>query len=413
MPDDLLYLSPVIPDVTGNGLAMRAGVVLEALSAQYRVSLLVVPLYAPYGVPIPDAIGALCVRSAVLPSPLHTPPETTASLWAVIRQLFSPRQAEPSPDLLFAGVDFSVVHVFRLAALLYARPYRAQLPRARLHLDLDDLESITHRRLADLYRLNGLEERARAEEWVAERDRGAEDEAFAEADRVYVCSETDAAALRTRTTTEIVVLPNAVRPAPAIERPSSDHPFNLLFVGNMGYYPNEDAVRYLCHEILPALRGCAPRAFTLTIVGTGPEEMLAPLRSIPEVRVAGAVPDVTPYYQDADAVVVPLRAGGGTRIKVLEAFSFKRPVISTSIGVEGLAVEAGKDVLVADRPDEFARHCASLMEDRNLGEVLTVHAARLLNRAYTLDVVAGTIGALCSPPIPRAAPSDARPPGPR
>lgn len=254
MPDDLLYISPVIPDLRGNGLAMRAGAVLEALSSHYRVSLLVVPLYAPYGVTIPEAISALCRRSAVLPSPLFAPPETTATLGTIVRQLLGMRRGAPSSDLPFADATFSIVHAFRLAALPYTRPYRARLQGAGLHLDLDDLESVTHRRLAYLYRLNGREERARTEERAAERAHAAEDEAFAEADRVYVCSEIDAAALRGRTATEIMVLPNTVRPAPRIERPSSPYSFNFLFVGNLGYYPNEDAAYYLCHEILPALR---------------------------------------------------------------------------------------------------------------------------------------------------------------
>lgn len=403
MPEDLLYISPVLPDVTGNGLAMRAGAVLEALSAHYRVSLVVVPLYAPYGVTIPDAIRMLCFRSAVLPSSLHVPPAAHASLWTVIRQLIGARQASRSSDLPFADVAFSIVHVFRLAVLPYARPYSERSQDARLHLDLDDIESDTHRRLAALYRLNAEEEQARAEEWVADRDRVAEDKAFAEVDRLYVCSETDAAMLRVRTAVEIVVLPNAVRLVPVIESSPSSHPFNFLFVGNMGYYPNQDAVRYLCNEILPALRRSAPRDFTVTIVGGGPEEILAPLRSIPEVLVAGMVPDVVPYYRDADAVVVPLRAGGGTRIKVLEAFSFNRPLVSTSIGVEGLMVEDGRDALIADDPEKFAGRCASLMVDGELGATLAAHAGLLLHRAYTLEVLARTIGTFCSPPndVPR------------
>lgn len=101
--------------------------------------------------------------------------------------------------------------------------------------------------------------------------------------------------------------------------------------------------------------------------------------------------DRFPADYDADAVVVPLRAGGGTRIKILEAMSFMRPVVSTSIGAEGLAVSHVKEVLVADDPDTFARTCAALMEDSRIGTNLAAHAVHLLNREHTIDVLTKTL----------------------
>jgi glycosyltransferase involved in cell wall biosynthesis len=129
-------------------------------------------------------------------------------------------------------------------------------------------------------------------------------------------------------------------------------------------------------------------------LGTGAPDAVQQLARIPEVRVIGAVPDLTPWYRDADAVVVPLRAGGGTRIKVLEAFSFRRPVVSTSLGVEGIDVVPDEHVLLGDSPDELAMQCQRLMDDRHLGEMLVERAYALLVSAYSKDAQARALAAV-------------------
>src|SRR5205814_10238117 len=100
------------------------------------------------------------------------------------------------------------------------------------------------------------------------------------------------------------------------------------------------------------------------------------------------VPDAAPCYRAADAIVVPVRAGGGTRIKVLEAFSYRRPVVSTSIGIEGIDAHDAEHVLLADTADVFAEQCVRLMRDAALAERLTEDALSLVKRAYSLEAVA-------------------------
>ena len=128
----------------------------------------------------------------------------------------------------------------------------------------------------------------------------------------------------------IQVLPNVIRLSSGPHPAKNSGPFTLLFVGNLAYYPNEDAVVYFLEHVLPCLRQRAKHPFCLTVIGSGQSRRLRHYRQIPEYRYLGYVSELAPYYEQADAVVVPLRAGGGTRIKVLEAFSFKRPVVSTS-----------------------------------------------------------------------------------
>jgi glycosyltransferase involved in cell wall biosynthesis len=393
----LLYLSPVVPATSGNGLAMRAGMVLQLLSRHYSVSLLVVRLYAPYDALLPAAIARLCSRTALLPadrfaprpSPFRPPP--LLNLFGRAVRGWSARASDgiKAAGRAFRGTPFDVVHVFRLSMLPFARPYfgeSGQTPKR--HLDLDDLESATRRRLAELYRLNNNGTMARFEELEAERAEALEAEALQQFDRFYVCSEEDKTELDRRSRGRVCVLPNAL-PLPGPLPPKrGDGPFTFLFVGTLGYYPNEDAILHFCAEVLPLIRQATQQDVRVTIVGTGATPAIRRLADLPEVRLIGAVPDVAPWYREADAVIVPVRAGGGTRIKVLEAFSYERPVVSTSIGIEGIAARAEEHVLVGDTAPALAAQCLRLMAGAPLAERLTRNATALFVRAYTLDAVA-------------------------
>lgn len=362
----LLYLSPVLPALHGNGLAMRAGAVLEALAARYRIWLLVRTRYASPDAALQERLAGLCEAAAVLAS---TIPEH--------------RRASGRP---FANIPFDVVHVFRLAMLPDAEPFLGRLPwrRPRSHLDLDDVESISGERLAALYRGDGNLSLAHRTFLAAGQARVLEDRALQRFDRIFVCSSIDRVRLQGRGRAAICVLPNAVRlPAPP-PPPPGEPPFVFLFAGTLDYYPNENAAVFLCREILPHLRALAPFPFRIWIVGAGARPPVLSLAREPDVEVVGAVPDVAPYYLRAGAVVVPLRAGGGSRIKVLEAFSYERPVVSTGLGMEGIEARDGQEALIADRPAAFAAACARLMGDRSLAAALVPRARALLLRTHTI-----------------------------
>jgi len=120
-----------------------------------------------------------------------------------------------------------------------------------------------------------------------------------------------------------------------------------------------------------------------------------PLQRTPCVYLVGEIPDVTWFYRYADVVVVPVRVGGGTRIKVLEAFAHRRPVVSTSMGIEGIDAYEEMEVLLADEPDAFARQCLRLMTDPALCDRLVHNAFDLLTRAFSKEAVA-TAAAACA-----------------
>ncbi|HSS73974.1 MAG TPA: glycosyltransferase [Gaiellaceae bacterium] len=339
----LLYVTPVLPSLTGNGLAMRAGSVLRALARHHSVHLHVLPIYARWDDLLVPELASLCngVTEGVA---IETP------------------------------TPFDVLHVFRLAALPFARRCAA----ADRHVDLDDIEPQTYRRLAELHRLNSDETGAQAMEAEAARYEPLLEEALASWDRVYVCSELDRARLGART---LRVLPNVVEPSMRAER--GDGLFTFLFVGNLDYYPNGDAVRWFATGVLPALRALAPAPFRVLVAGNG----AAP----PELEHAGAVRDLRPCYAAADVVIVPLRAGGGTRIKILEAFAHGVPVVSTPIGAEGLEAMEGKQLLLAADAEAFAHRCAELMARPELRRSLAEQALHLVRGSYSLEAAIAAV----------------------
>lgn len=144
----------------------------------------------------------------------------------------------------------------------------------------------------------------------------------------------------------------------------------IVFTGLLGYRPNFDGVRWFVHEVLPLVRESRPEA-RLLVVGSASREVIEPLRA-PGAEFLGWVPDVRPHLSTASVVVVPLLAGGGTRLKVLEALSCGRAVVSTSLGVEGIDVVDGEELLIRDSPADFASAVVTLLEDlalrRRLGD---------------------------------------------
>jgi polysaccharide biosynthesis protein PslH len=383
----LLFLSPIMPALAGNGLAMRAGATLEALAAGYDVHLLVIPLAGP-AEPPGRAVRRWCARVLVHPPDRHVDP-----LFRLIAGVRDPQErlkallAYPRPSLcrfatsasvreaaaLAAGPGYRAVHVLRLYLAPFAEPYlAAQAPgRPGCRLDLDDHEVTTHTRIAGLLRDNGEEYRARVEEWEASRYEALGAALLPRFDRVYVAGAGDKDLVADAYPgVDVRILANVVRPPGRLAPPPDGEPFTFLFVGNFGYYPNDDAARYFCAQVLPRLRAAAPGPFRVWFVGASPPGAVRALAGEPEVTVAGPVADVTPWYESAHAVIVPVRAGGGTRIKILEAFAHLRPVVSTPAGADGLGVTPGLHLLVADSSEDFAVQCARLMRDPVLGRAL-------------------------------------------
>lgn len=149
------------------------------------------------------------------------------------------------------------------------------------------------------------------------------------------------------------------RPSGTITR----EPFDLVFTGSMDWMPNEDGIRWFIESVLPRIHQRLPQV-TLTVVGRNPPSAIRLLAERDaRVRITGTVPDVRPFLERAAMSIVPLRVGGGTRLKIFEAMAMERPVVSTTIGAEGLDVENGRHVVLADEANAFADAVVGLLSD--------------------------------------------------
>jgi glycosyltransferase involved in cell wall biosynthesis len=162
---------------------------------------------------------------------------------------------------------------------------------------------------------------------------------------------------------------------------------DLVFVGSMDWLPNVDGVLYFVREILPLIRRKRPET-TLAVVGrTPPPKMLQVGVEDPKVVITGTVPDIRPYLWGSSVAIVPLRIGGGTRLKIYEAMAAKIPVVSTTIGAEGLTVNPPRDIRIADDPQDFAGQCLELLAGRELRDRVAAGAWEMVNANFSWEHV--------------------------
>jgi sugar transferase (PEP-CTERM/EpsH1 system associated) len=184
----------------------------------------------------------------------------------------------------------------------------------------------------------------------------------------------------------LTVIENGVdttRYQPLAEPPCGN---DLLFLGTLGYRPNADAVLHFCDAILPRIRSRVPDA-RLVVVGNTHGARLDRLAGRPGVVITGKVPDVLPYYRGARLCVVPLRAGGGTRLKILEAMALGRPVVSTRLGCAGLEAADERHLLIGDAPGDFADRVLRLLGNQELRGRLARQARQLVETRYDWSII--------------------------
>jgi glycosyltransferase involved in cell wall biosynthesis len=172
-------------------------------------------------------------------------------------------------------------------------------------------------------------------------------------------------------------------------------PGNIVFLGSMDWMPNIDAVEWFVEEIYPEIAQQCPSA-TLTIVGRRPPRSVVALaEEDATIQVTGTVPDVRPYLAEGSVCVVPLRAGGGTRIKIFEAMAAGLPVVSTSIGAEGLPLEDGTHCYLADEPKPFADRVVQLLKETEAARQMAETAAKLVRDEFGWERVSDIFEQLC------------------
>jgi glycosyltransferase involved in cell wall biosynthesis len=395
MRPELLFISPVVPCPTGGGVAMRAWHVLRALAAEHNVRLAVgSPLFpfkpsdlARADLPVIDRLG-MPIRFMRTPDVFVRGllkawfPSISARMVARPADWFSSTPAVRATLRRFIDrKPIRVIHVFRLYMTPAAEAVWPCLPLAQTELDLDDVESESRKSVAEAYRLEGDWRAAEAAQREAQLYEQLEARYLPRLKRVWVCSELDRTKLCARLGLDNVgVVPNTARIPKATPPIPVREPFTFLFVGSLGHYPNRAGVEWFCRRVIPILRGLTRRRFRFEVVGRAPRGKPVCAAGAPETEVVGFIRNLAPHYAAAGAVVVPIWAGGGTRIKALEAFAHRRPVVTTPIGVAGLDVE-----------DAMAAQCLRLMEQPDLAARLAGSAWELFHERYHPDLMAAAV----------------------
>ncbi|MBS2030756.1 MAG: glycosyltransferase [Deltaproteobacteria bacterium] len=375
-PLRVLAVLPAVPFPSNSGGLLRSLTQLRSLDAHFQLTVLALQR------PLQDAEAlrrSLTARVITVPFQAGGPEAMAAELGALTlgKPLFyaryAPRALARALEEALRKEPFDVVHFDHLHTAQLVPLVRKLQPRARVVLDQHNVEAQLVERMAPLaaphLRL-GLR-------WQARRLRKLETQIVREVDAVLACSSLDAAQFHKMGARCVEVVPN---PATVDVHTTGRLPRrDIAYVGSFDWWPNIDAALVLAKDIWPRCEGKLPDA-RLMIVGRDPPEAILQLAS-PRVIVTGRVPSVGPYLDGARVAAVPLRAGSGTRLKILEAWAHGVPVVSTPLGAEGLPVRDGENVLLAEKPEHFARALLRVFEEPSLAAQLTEGALRSA-RAY-------------------------------
>ncbi len=253
----------------------------------------------------------------------------------------------------------------------------------------------THNVEAEIWRRHAetetgwLKKRLLHSQWL--RMRQFEAKTLTRFDRILAVSDVDKTTLQTlypdaMSGTPVSVVPTGVDTRYFADVPSEPtNPRRLVFIGSMDWLPNVDAVTQFVREILPRIRQAEPDV-TFAIVGRAPTPAVKQLAEVPGVQVTGRVEDIRPYLAAAAVNVVPLRIGGGTRLKIFEAMAAGRATVSTSIGAEGLPAEHGRHLLLADDSAAFADAVVALLRNPDMRRAIEFEARALVTSRYDWSV---------------------------
>lgn len=375
-PEKAVLITPAMPSDRGNGLAMRAGLLLEGLAQSCAVTVLLAPVFARLTAPTAHAARfASEIRTLAL-APADDPTQELVERLQLPDGPARARALHPLPDLARAATadaarqtaeyvgEAALVVVFRTYLLPLLDALLGRSTRPRLALDVDDVESLTQRQFGQMVQ--------------ADRYERLEAHYVPLMDVVMTCSAADAEILGAA-----AVIPNAIR-MPTLERAARAPDHDLLLVGNLSYAPNVEGATWLCHEVLPLLGGDV----RVAIVGSDPVADVLALSAEHRVTVAPDVAELTPWYELSSVAVVPVHRGGGSRIKLIEALAHRRPVVSTSVGAAGLPwSDAESPVVHADTPEAFAACCRALLDDPARGRALGGRGAALVRERASVEAV--------------------------
>jgi sugar transferase (PEP-CTERM/EpsH1 system associated) len=371
----ILFLTPQVPYPPRQGTSIRNYHLLAHLAQRHRVDLLT--FLAPGDeLRADNPLYQHCHRIGTVPQPSRSTLArlttlTTSLLPDMALRLESPAMHQLVQAWLY-DTAYDIVQIEGIELAQYAR--HVDRNRSAVLFDNHNCEYLLQKR-------NALTDLRYPRRWHAAayslvqwaKLRRYEAAACRASNAVVAVSRPDQVALqRIAPQASIHVAPNGIDLAAYVPSKDIEHIPNrltLLFTGKMDYRPNIDAVLWFAERVLPRLIVAAPEVH-FQIVGMNPHPRLDRLRRYPHIEITGSVPDPAPYLYSADVYVIPMRVGGGTRFKALEAMAARKAIVSTSLGVEGIGVQHEREMLIADSPAEFAAAILRLRADQYNGALL-------------------------------------------
>jgi glycosyltransferase involved in cell wall biosynthesis len=382
----ILALSNCYPFPPTNGIALRVCAILQGLAAGgHEIELLCFGDPAAAGQDQGKALE-ICKAVQIIPNPLAGSSKPAALLSRVAAVPFirpygvarsrSKRMANEILDRLRRHACDVVL--CEETDLLVNVPDRLPVP---LIVDHHNAEHV----LLERYLAQETNPFRRAYARVeARKVRNWERRATLRAGVAMVCSDVDRATYRALCPSAAVIVAPNVIDVVAYTPATGEEPETILYAGGMDWYPNRDAVEFFAFSILPRILRRLPGA-RFIVAGRNPTpEFRRRFAGIPSIEFTGAVPDMRPLIARAAVCVVPLRIGSGTRLKILEAAATAKPVVSTTIGVEGLDFARGSEILLADDPDSFASAVVDLLNDAQRRRLLGAAARRRVEQSYSI-----------------------------
>lgn len=390
----ILFISENFPYPLDSGGRIRTYHIMKGLSRQHEITLVTTLETEDKRAYLPE-LTKVCRAINTIKAPRETPFQLGTEL---LKSLISPApivvERHYLPDVaaeiqrLLASDRFDVVHFDHLDASFY----RSLIP-ASVKTVLDEHNIVTNQVKTSIAAEPNL-----LKKWYMQTQLGKtrryESEVCPQMTRCFVCSDTDKAYLQAMApTAQIRTIPNGVDVDYFSDRSWFDpaqhaqEPYSIIFVGMLDYGPGGVAVRYFCQEILPLLQREIPD-IRFYAVGQNPPQYLQTLASQSQnIVLTGRVQDIRPYIAKSKVFVVPLKSGSGTRLKILDAMAMGIPVVSTSIGAEGLDVRSGEQILIADTPESFSSAVLTLLKNVERAFAIRENALKFVRATYSWEKI--------------------------
>ncbi len=387
----MLFISPVIPFAGGNGLAMRAWHNLNYFARNHNIILVIMP-WKKQNTEGMDHLNKVAIKTICL----HL------SLWdrikTIVRALCSKAVKHTTPFALqilktsqtrklrklLRTEKVDIIHIFRLYTA--AKVFQSiDFSKYDVQTDLDNLDADHFFNLGIHYWKQKSHRNANTAFGTSEKCLQQELQILPQCKRIFTSTNADKIALQKRISLPIAVLPNTVddpkKNQNSPKTPIITAKFRMLFSGSLNYPPNRDAIDFFCSEIYPLIKKQIPNAELVIYDPEAKEQKTTHTADLP-IKFINGEKDVNFAFEHADLMIVPLRFGVRSREKIIEAFSRNCPVVSTSIGAQGIEAVNKYHLLIANNSYNFAIACIELYKNKNLSAKLSYNAHLLVNNQY-------------------------------